>query len=69
MLIETVLKNGYKFVTECEDFNCQKNILTGALDEANWLGVKTGLPCYVDSKEIVAMIRIDDCSKEIRHED
>lgn len=64
MLIETVLKNGYKFVTECEDFYCRRNETSGEVDDAHWLDIKTGRPNYVKVDEIVAMIRIDDCSKE-----
>lgn len=69
MLIETVLKNGYKFVTDCEDFYCRRNEITGNVADVHWLGIKTGLPSYVKADEIVAMIRIDDCSKEIHNED
>lgn len=64
MLIETVLRNGYKFVTQCEELYTSKNKLTGGLSEVKWSDIKTGKPIWVNIDEVVAIIRLDDCSKE-----
>ena len=63
MLIETTLKNGYSFVTECDDLATARNDLTGALVEVKWIGCKTGKPIYIDVSEVVAIVRLDNVSK------
>lgn len=63
MLIETTLKNGYSFVTDCDDLATARNDFTGALVKVNWIGCKTGKPIYVNINYIVAIVRLDDPSK------
>lgn len=61
MLIQTTLKNGYSFVTDCEDLRVKKSDFTGYLTEVQWNGCKTGKPIHVDVNEIVAIVRLDNC--------
>lgn len=62
MLIQTTLKNGYSFVTDCENLSTKTNSFTGSIVETQWSGCKTGKPIYVDASEVVAIVRLDDCT-------
>lgn len=64
MLIQTTLKNGYSFTTDCEHLTTKKNEFTGCIVDAIWGGCKTGKPIYVDANEIVSIVRLDDITKE-----
>ena len=63
MLIETTMKNGYSFVTDCDELTTAKNDFTGALVEVNWIGCKTGKPIYIDVSDVVSIVRLDNVSK------
>lgn len=62
MLIQTTLKNGHSFVTDCDDFEIHKNKLTGSIENMKWINCKTGKPIYLDPLEIVSVVRLDNAS-------
>ena len=64
MLIQTTFKNGYSFVTDCESLRVKEGDFTGYLADVQWNGCKAGKPIYVDANEIVAIVRLDDITKE-----
>lgn len=58
MTIRIILKNGVEFSIQCEEFNLERERLTGILVGWTAKGVTENKPVYIDMNQIAAVVRV-----------
>lgn len=58
MTIRIILKNGVEFSLQCEEFNLERDKLTGTMVGWSAKGITENKPIYIDMNQIAAVVRV-----------
>ena len=57
MKIHIHFKSGYELVVSCKEFTCEKNTITGTIEQCHFSGITDNKPIDIDFNEVDCIYR------------